>query len=309
MNSFILLFIKLIPFYFIAFIGYLIARIFKINIEKIGKVYLYILLPPVVFYGVQQVSLFSAEMFAPILYFLIAAFMSLASFIIGKKLLKTDTAYLLAITASINNIGYIGIPLSVALFGTKAIGPAVLTIAGSQLYFNTIGYFIASRGNYSTREAFIKTIKLPSLYALILGVIVQLIHIDLSKSFLDTVLNQYVNIYNILGLLLVGVGVASIKKESMDKMYLALSLIASIIIWPLIVWSIMYFDKTYFHMFSQLGRRVLFLQSLAPIGVSVITVAAAVKLYPEKAALAVAVSTISAVIYIPIMLSLFLHFL
>ncbi len=309
MTTFLFLFSKLTPIYLIAVAGYVIARIFKIKIEKVGKVLLYILLPPVVFYGVQEVPLFSADMLSPLLYFSIATCMSFTFLLIGKKVLKNNTAYLLAFTASVNNIGYIGIPLSVALFGTKSVGPAVLTIVGSQIYYNTIGYFTASRGNFSTREALIKTAKLPSLYALILGILFQIAHVNFAGSILATVLSQYVNVYNTLGLLIVGIGIASITKESMDKMYLAFSLIASIIIWPMIVFSIMYFDKTNLHLFSELGRRVLFIQALAPIGVNVITVSSAVKLHPEKAALAVAVSTISAVIYIPIMLALFLHFL
>lgn len=309
MNTFFFLFTKLTPFYLIAVIGYLIAKVFKINIEKIGKIYLYILLPPVVFYGTQQVSLFSGEMVAPLLYFCIATFMAFTFLFIGKKFLKRSTAYLLAFTASVNNIGYIGIPLATALYGPKAVGPAALTIVGSQLYYNTFGYFIASRGHYSTKDALRNTIRLPSLYALFLGFLFQILYINFNSSIFYTVLNHYVTVYNFLGLMLVGIGIASITRESLDKMYLVFALGASIIIWPLIVGIIMYLDRTSLHLLSELGRKVLFLQALAPIGVNVITVASAVKLYPEKAALAVAISTISAIIYIPIMLSLFLQYI
>ncbi len=309
MTTFIFLLIKILPFCLFGALGYILAKNIKLNFEKLAKFFIYIVSPPVVFYGTQQINLHSGELFLPIIYFILSSLLTLIFFFVGKKFFKDGTEYLLGLTVGINNVGNMGVPLAIAVFGSKALGPAVLILFGGILYGNTVGYFTASKGHYGTKDALINTVKLPTLYAFILGIVIHILGVVFTKSFINVILSDLVSIYSVLGLLIAGVGMASIKKESLDKTYLIISMIATNIVWPLVVFGLLIIDITNTHLLTDLGRKVSFLQSLMPIGINVISYAAITKIHPEKAALAVAVSTISAVIYIPIMLALFLRFL
>lgn len=297
---------KLLPFYLVAFIGYLAARGLKIRIEDLAKLYFYVFLPPIVFYGVYTVPFFSGVMFLPLIYFAAATILALIFLLIGKKIFKDATAYLLSLTVGMGNVGNLGVPLSIALFGKLAAGPAALTVVGFLLYANTVGFFIASKGHYTTKDALVKIAKLPSLYAFVLAVILQLSHVDISKLFFYATLDNFISAYNVLGLLLVGVGIAGISHESLDKAYLVLSMIAKFVIWPLFALFIIVVDRHMTHLLTPFSSNIFLLQATAPIALNVISVSSILKLYPEKVSLAVAVSTLFAIVYIPIFLAFFL---
>jgi len=309
MNTFFFLFFKILPFCFFALTGFITAKAIKINFEKLAKFFIYVLSPPVFFYGALQVNLHSGELFLPVIYFITQFVLAILFLFIGKRLFKDGTEYLLALTVGINNVGNMGIPLTIAILGPKSLGPTVLILFGSIFYSSTIGFFLASKGHYNTKEAFINTLKLPTLYAFMLGILLNAFRININYPVLRFVFSNIVNFYSVAGLFIAGVGIASIKKASLDKTYLALSLIAAHIAWPLAIMGILFVDMSTTHLLTQFVRKVFFLESLMPIGINVISYAALTKIHPDKGAVAVAISTILSLIYIPIMLSLFLPYI
>jgi predicted permease len=48
---------------------------------------------------------------------------------------------------------------------------------GITLYENTVGFFIVARGRNSIQKSFLKVVKLPTLYAFIAGVLVNLTYL------------------------------------------------------------------------------------------------------------------------------------
>ena len=78
------------------------------------------------------------------------------------------------------------------------------------------------------------------------------------------------------------------------------------IIWPLIVSALIYFDKSFFHIFPSGSYEVMLLMSITPIAANTVIFASELKVEPEKAAMAVFSSTVIALFYIPLVVSLFL---
>lgn len=67
------------------------------------------------------------------------------------------------------NTGYFALPLAFALFNAQQIAIAVFIIIGINIYEFTVGYFIAAKGTFKTTESLQKIVRLPILYAIILG--------------------------------------------------------------------------------------------------------------------------------------------
>src|SRR6185369_8361240 len=305
MNTFLLLLIKLLPYYFVIFLGYGIAKRFKINLEIISRFYIFVFLSPVVFYGVLKTPLFSGGMLIPAIFFFVSTLISIIFLFIGKSLWKDATANLLSFTSGTGNVGNFGVTLSISLLGLAATAPAIMVNVGVILYIQTIGFFIASKGKYSIKQSIINLAKLAPLYAFFIGIIAQVFAVHLTNT-LNDFFTKFISFYNIIGFLLVGFGLAKITKESMDKLYIMLSLFSKFIVWPMVIAIIVFFDRNFFHLLNQLTYNVMLIQSITPIALFVISYSAVLKLYPEKASFAVFVSTIFSLFYIPLIVAIFI---
>jgi len=306
MNVFFEILFKLLPFYLIAALGFLLNKKFRISQEFLAKIFFYILMPVVVFYGVLKVPLLSDDILLPLFYFVISVVFSLLYWFIGGYFWKDTTKNLLAFTNGISNVGNLGTPLAIALFGREATGPAVLITIGGIFYINTVGYYIALKGHFSAKDSLYKLLRLPSFYAFFLAILFQLFGINLLQIKGAGIMDRFVDGYNILGLLLLGISIEKIRKEQLDKLYLFLTMTAKFIVYPVCFGLFLFLDSRYFHIFNSVSHQVLLLQSLIPVGVNVVSLAIVTKVHPEKAAAGVLISTLFSLIYIPVMAALFL---
>jgi hypothetical protein len=288
-------------------IGFVAGKKLRLDIETLARVYLYVFLTPVVFYGVLKVPLFSGGMLIPVLFFIISSIISIIFLFVGKLFWKDSTANLLSFTTGTGNVGNFGVPLAIAVLGSAATGPAIMANVGVIFYIQTLGFFIASKGKYSVKQSLINLAKLFPLYAFIFGIIAQLFGINAQNSIVSQTLDPFVSAYNIVGFLLVGVGLTNITKDSFDKLYVTFSLIAKFAVWPILVLFVIALDNAFFHVFSPLIDKVMIMQAITPIALSIISYSTILKLHAEKAALAVFVSTLFALIYIPFMASILLR--
>ena len=75
----------------------------------------------------------------------------------------------LSFTCGTGNTGYFGIPLSMILLSPESANLFIFATLGSLLYVNTTGFYVTAKGSFTARQSIIKVIKLPLLYAFILG--------------------------------------------------------------------------------------------------------------------------------------------
>lgn len=306
METFFLIFSKLIPVYAVILVGFIEEKILKLSRDVISALYLYVLLPIVVLYAVANVPTFSDIILLPIVVFVSATVISYCFLFIGKYFYKNTTSSLLGFMAGTGNTGSIGVPLAIGLLGKNALGPAVVIHTSFLVYIYTVGFFMASKGKYSTKESIQKLIRLPTIYAFILGVLFQLLNIHIPKGAFGGIFDQFVDAYTIIVLMLVGISIATIKRESFDWLFISLSMVAKFIAWPAIILVILFLDTHLFHVFGQMTRQILFLVSFVPVAINTVSVATVLKLHEEKAAIAVFISTMFSLIYIPIMVALFI---
>jgi predicted permease len=110
------------------------------------------------------------------------------AFLCGK-LLQFDRPVLMAIvlTSAFGNTGNYGLPLVSFAFGQEALAFATLNFVTTSLMFNTVGVLIASLGHMDIRTALTGLFKVPTVYAVILAILLNSFHLILPLPLSRTV--------------------------------------------------------------------------------------------------------------------------
>lgn len=305
MAVFSTLLLKLIPLYLMIGLGFIAGRFLDVKKESVAKLLIYIFAPAVYFYGAVQADLNTSTLILPLLFLAICSLMSFLSWNAGKALFSSNdnTRNLLGFTGGSANTGYFAIPVALLIFGDKSLSPIIFCSMGYIIYECTIGFFIMARGNYSARESLYRLLKLPTIYVFILGISLNFAHVQLGQivvNFMET----FKSTYTVLGMMMIGVGLAAARLSSFDFKFITVSFFAKFIVWPLLMIGLISLDKTYFHFYDKFIHNVMFLMAIVPLAANTVTFATELKVQPEKAAVTVLLSTLFALFYIPLLVTL-----
>jgi len=305
MEIFLTLLFKIIPLYIIIFLGFIAGKYLNVSKESIANVLIYTIVPVVVFNGIVNTKITPGTLSIPLLFFLLACITSLLTYHFSGYIWKDSTRNILSFMGGSSNTGYFGLPVAIAMFGEKAVGIVALAIIGGSLYNNTFGYFLAAKGNYSTKESLIKVVKLPILYAFFLGLIVNIAGFHLGTIFLDTA-NNFNGAFTIMGMMLIGIGLGDMKKYEFDLKFIAFALAITYLLWPILMLLIIFIDQHTFRIYDPNLYKMLLLLSMLPVAANLVSYSTILKIHPEKTALVVTISTLFALLYIPLMAVYFL---
>lgn len=305
MALFLTLFYKIIPLYVIIGIGFIAGRKLKIDKAHIGKLLIYVITPGVVFYGTAIADLNPANISLPLFFFGICCLMAIVFYKIGQWLWPNNaTANLLGFSAGDANTGYFGLPVALALFGEQGLSLAILCGFGFILFENSVGCYLTARGQFTVIDSLKKIIRIPILYAFCLGLVFSFLHIELGTA-VTSALSSFKGTYSVLGMMILGLNVANLEHTSFDFKFIGMNFLAKFIIWPILILGFIWIDNTYWSIFSQQTHQIMALMSLVPLAANTVVWATEFKVYPEKMATAVLLSTLVALFFIPGILSFF----
>ncbi len=299
MDLFFSLFLRIIPLYALIALGYFAGKKLNAKKETVAPILIYIIAPFVIFNSIVTMEIKPGLLLLPVIFFIICSLMCLIFYFIGGRLFKDSTRNILAFTAGSANTGYFGIPVAIELFGEEFLGIVVLCILGFTLYENSLGYFIVAKGNHTIKEAFYKLLKLPTIYAFFIAVFINFADIKLSKC-LICFGGNFVGAYSVLGMMLIGLGLADMKSYRFDLKFLASTFISKFIAWPLITLLVIFTDNSWLHLFNFDVYKIMILISIVPLAANTVAFATDLKAQPEKASLAVFLSTLFGLFYIPL---------
>jgi malate permease and related proteins len=303
MEIFISLVVKLIPLYIIIGLWLLASKKLHAQKETIAKFLIYIISPVVIFYWTYTATLDRQVFLLPLLFFVVASWISILFLGIGKIAFGDNKIKnILAFTAWTGNTGYFGLPVILALFDENAFSIAVLSILGFVLYENTVGFYITAKGNYSSKESLLKVLKLPTIYAFLFGLILNTSHIEIGEIATQTILN-FKWAYIVLWMLIIGMGLSNINRSSFHINFLSLCFAAKFIVWPTIMLWVIFLDTNLFWLFTQDIYNIMILMSIVPLAANTIALATEFETYPEEVSLTVFLSTLFALLYIPFMVN------
>ena len=302
MSIFLILLAKIIPLYVIILLGFIAGKYLEVKRESIASLLIYIIAPFTIFSGIITLKLSPAVLSLPILFFVVGSLMCAIFYRIGGYLWKTSAKNVLAFTSGSGNTGYFGLPVVLALFGQDAFGLAIITTLGLILYENSVGFYAIARGQHSVRESILKLIKLPTLYAFFIALVINIANIHFSQSVMD-VLANFKGAYTILGMMMIGLGLSSITKFSIDWKFTNTAFFAKFVVYPLLLITVIALDIHFFHFYSIFLYKIMLLMAIVPLASNTVAFATKLNVYPEKAATTVLISTIFALLYIPLVMS------
>lgn len=305
MSVFLTLLAKIIPLYVSIILGALSTAKLRCNKDTIAKILLFLLAPLIIFNATVSVNLDFSVIFLPSFFFILSSVLAFVILFFAKFTYSDNTANLLAFSTATGNTGNLGIPLAIIFLEPHLVDIFIFTVLASLLYQNSVGYYITAKGNFSSIESVKKVLKLPVLHAFILGLIVNLLGWQIPEMFSDYT-DYLKGAYAILGMMLLGMGLEKMRSNnSFDIKFISLTLFIKFLIWPLCVIVFAYFDRAFFHILNEDLYLVMFIFSIVPLAGNTVTVATILNVKPEKMSVAVFISTVVSLVYIPFMLYLY----
>lgn len=305
MNVFLTLFQQMVPLYCLVLIGFISGKYLGVKKDSIAKLLLYVLLPIVSLYGILISNISLIVLSIPILSFIICTIVALIILFLGNFIWKDGTKNMLAVGIANGNFGFIGLPLTLMLFGQEYIAPVALFGLGAAVFVATFGMFIAAKANYNFKESIMKVVKMPLIYAFFIGLVLNISKVPINNS-VASVLNNTVAAYSILGLILVGIAIGELGKIKIEGTLLVFTVIMTYILWPLMAFGFIVLDKNLFMLYSPDIYKILLLMSIVPIGANIVAISTELKVEPEKASFVVLFTTLVSLFYIPLFISVFL---
>lgn len=305
MSLFFILLLKIFPLYINIVLGYLSSKFLDVKRESIANILIYILGPIVVFSATLSVKIDLTILFLPIFLYVFCSIIAFLSLFIWGKSWNDPTGNILAFSAGTGNTGYFGIPLAIIFFPPYLADIYIFTVLASLLYESTSGFYVTAKGNFTVKQSLMKMLRLPILYAFILGVICNLIGVQIPEA-ISAYTGQFKGAYGILGMMMLGMGLMGLQKGSdLDAKFISITFIMKFIFWPLAILGVIYIDQQYFMFLNEDLYKVMFLFAIVPLAGNTVTLAVLLNAKPEKASFTVILSTIVSILYIPVVLALY----
>lgn len=165
---------NLLPILLLGGAGFALGKQMQVDARSLGRVVFYIFSPVLIFDLLVKNQLRWSEA-AAVVGFTMTVVLSMGAlaFLLGSFLkLGRSALTAIVITTMFANTGNYGLPLVAFAFGKKALSYAGVYFITTTFMFYTLGVVIASLGHMNLREAVTGLFKVPTLYAVLMAVLV-----------------------------------------------------------------------------------------------------------------------------------------
>ncbi len=165
---------NLAPIFLVAGLGYWLGVRFQLDSAPLSRLVFYLFGPALVFDLIVANDLNGREVW--LVGLIAAGGMALTGGLawwLGQSMgLGRRAQASLALTAAFPNAGNYGLPLVGFAFGARAQALAGIYFIVTAIVFNTVGVFVASLGRLSWRQAWLATLRVPMMYAVVVALVV-----------------------------------------------------------------------------------------------------------------------------------------
>ncbi len=295
------LFNVLLPVFLAAGIVALAQQRLRLDIEGLSKAAFYIFSPALVFNALVNSDVSGAEFgqIAAVLVVVTLALWGLGEF--AAQLLNLDgptKASFLIATILMNSANY-GLPVTLFAFGEAGVARASLYVTVSTLIRASLCVYIAARGQYAGRQALRQILRVPTGYAALAGLLVNLTGWTVPEPLLKTVTllaqGTVPALMVVLGVQLLAALNSEHKAENLPA--LGFVLVGRLILAPLLA----YLASGALGL-AELNRDVVILESATPSAIMTIILAAEFNTDRSFAALSVFATTITSLLTVTLLL-------
>lgn len=276
------------PVFFLLGAGVFLHRKFQFDLNTLSKITTFYLLPTVCFVNIYKSDIVG-KVFLEIISFQLLLSVLLMVLSAGMaRIIKLDKGMTANFKNSIvlMNSGNYGLPVSHLVFEANPLGMTIQIIVMTIQNFITYTYGLLNSVSvkHSGSKVLFEFLKMPMLYALLLGLAFQTFHIKV-PSFLWNPIENVANAFLAIALLALGAQVAYIKLKKYD-LVLLLSCLGRLVISPVIALILIYLLGL-----EGTVAKALFIASSYPSSRNSAQLALEYKNYPEHAGQIVLVTT------------------
>ena len=172
---------NILPIILLGSAGFVLGKLLHIDPRSLGRVVFYVFSPVLIFNILINNHLKLGEAASVIGFTIsIVLMMGVVTYLLGKMLKVERTALIsILITSMFANTGNYGLPLVSFAFGDKALSYASIYFVTTTLLFYSLGILIASLGHMNLKEAILGLFKVPTLYAVLLALLINTLHVEL----------------------------------------------------------------------------------------------------------------------------------
>ena len=304
MDIALIIILNIIPLYILIALGFISGKWLEVNLPSMATIAIYILAPAVNFGAMTRLE-FKPE-FIPLfgLVFIGSATIGFSSYMVARRVLKSNEANLIGMGSVTGNTGYFGLPIVLALFGPDWAGLYLFINLGAFLNEIGLGYYLGARGHADVKGALLKVIKLPVIHAVWLGLLANMMDFALPDIALKY-WNYAVGAWVIIGMMLIGVALSKQPKLELDPKLMLWMFTPKFILWPLFGAGLIALDTLFLHNWDATVYQLLVIFCCVPLAGNLVAYASTLHLHPERTAGAVLVSTLLGIVIIPSALALY----
>ena len=161
--------------------GFALGKLLHVDSRSLGRVVFYIFSPVLIFNLLLQNRLNLSEAVGVIALTLCTiAIMGMLTFLLGTLFrLERPVLTSILITTMFGNTGNYGLPLVSFAFGEKALSYAGIFFVTTTFLFYTLGVLLASLGHMNFKDAALGLLRIPTMYAVVLAVVINALHIQI----------------------------------------------------------------------------------------------------------------------------------
>lgn len=297
-----MLLLKMVGLYLAIAIGYIAVKKLDVSSHGISRLLFYVIVPLVFLHGIAKMRMQGEVLLLPVVIAMISCTLCLTFYRIAKCFYDGKEANIIGFASGNGNIGYFGIPVALLLFDEQTVAIYMVMIIGIMLYEGSLGYYITTKGDFSTRQALMKIATLPMLHGALGGIVLSMLEWPLPE-FMEDFFISLRGAYTTLGMMVVGMGLAAMQRIEIDWRFLGMTFAVKFLAWPVMIAGCIWLDQQFFGLFSENIHRAATLLSVVPLAVNSVIFATLLNAHPEKMATAVFASTAFAIFYVPFMVS------
>ncbi len=173
LNSFSSILVNIIsPIILVAGSGFVLGRIWRVEARSMSRMMIYVFTPALIFASVYRTPLTGEYLTIGLFVLIITALMGIFTWLL-VKVMRYDrlTASAFALGVLFVNSGNYGLPILLFAYGQPGLARGVIFFTVNTILMLTLAVFIAARGRASAREAILNVFKLPLIYAVALGLL------------------------------------------------------------------------------------------------------------------------------------------
>jgi|SRR5215212_3915800 len=165
---------NILPILLLGGAGFALGKLLHIDSRSLGRVVFYVFSPVLIFNLLLQNHLNWSEAIGVISLTLgTVTVMGLLTWLLARLFhLERPVLMAVLITTMFGNTGNYGLPLVSFAFGEKALSYAGIYFVTTTFLFYSVGVLIASLGHMNLKEAILGLFKIPTLYAVVLSLLI-----------------------------------------------------------------------------------------------------------------------------------------